>query len=419
MQSYFESFEVASSVRSDGMLLQKVTVETVKNKTMLSKIEEHILKELEGESGNRPRVFLKSTDSILIAVNLKRKEGIVFLRERFIRNEIIPLLALNSNETLRVVFSDSLQTRPLYRNANINLEQVYSEQKLPVWPETMITLQFTDEALESLQSERSIRTWILLLFSILFPALAFSSFLWIYTKEKQLSTLKTDFVANVTHELKTPLSLIRMNAETLQLGRITSPEKTARYLQGIISETERLTHLIQNILNFSKLESGKKTYQFQAVDLNVKVEEVLHQYELLFQNKGFKIQTELQQPLTAIFADANDITEIILNLLDNAVKYSKDQKQLEIKTVELEKQVCLTIRDFGIGINEHDLKRVFQPFYRVENSLTQQTKGTGLGLSLVKQLVEACGGTIQISSEIGKGTTCTLVFKKYEGVHSV
>lgn len=415
--NYFETYERVSLLRSDGLLKAKLNWDESfsKNQKDLTRFKEQILLGLTNESvatKNGSSIQLVSKDSLLYALKRNDKEALVFKKEIFIRTEIVPLLELNSNENIRIELLGPDDKRPLFSKGTINSNQVFSEQPLLFWSEMTLRLQLTDESIEGIQSQRRTRTYAVIGISILFSVVVFIAFFSIYQKEKQLSSLKTDFVANVSHELKTPLSLIRMNAESLQLGRVKSEEKVKHYLSVIISESERLSHLIQNILNFSKLESGKKTYQFTAVDLNAMINQVMEQYAILFHQKGFEVKLELAETNPNIYADTNDLTEILLNLLDNAVKYSKEKKLIEIKTAESDSLVTLSLKDSGIGISKNDLNQIMQPFYRVENSLTQQTKGTGLGLSLVKQLMEACEGKISFKSEMNKGTIVQLEFKK-------
>jgi len=351
-------------------------------------------------------------DSILICRNYPKNELLILDKDKFLRNELIPVLFLNSNESIQLALKQSSVNRIIYQKKEFNSSAFYFEEALWVWPDIQLMIQISNNSLEELRQWKQTRSIVVI--SLLIIILSFAMFLFYktYKKEKELSRLKTDFVANVSHELKTPIALIRMNAETLELGRVKE-EKKNNYYRVIISETERLTHLINTILNFSKIDSGKKKYVFQAVDLNEKVELVLAQYEIFLDKNGFQRTVELDKSIQNIYADPNDITEIILNLLDNAVKYSKDEKRIRIKTFKKDKHVFLEMKDSGSGIADKDLSLIYEPFFRAENPLNQQTKGTGLGLSLVKEMVNACGGKIEVMSKLNEGAIFRIQFNNW------
>jgi len=229
-------------------------------------------------------------------------------------------------------------------------------------------------------------------------------------REVELAQMKADFVSNVSHEIKTPLSLIRMFGETLQLKRVRSQAKKQEYYDTIVHETERLTRLINNILNFSRMEAGKKEYRFASTDLNEIVRGVLKTYGAHLENMGFIVFAKMDGHLPEIEADNEAVAEAILNIIDNSIKYSRERKHLAISTGHDRGTVYVEIADQGIGIDPRQQKRVFEKFYRVSSGLVHTTKGTGLGLALVKHIVDAHKGTITLKSEVGKGSAFRLSF---------
>jgi signal transduction histidine kinase len=231
-------------------------------------------------------------------------------------------------------------------------------------------------------------------------------------REIQLAQMKSDFVSNVSHELRTPLSLIRMYTETLELGRVTSEDKRMHYYTIISQETDRLTRLINNILNFSRIESGKKTYKPENIEINRLVEQVIDTYRGHIEREHFQVKLELSNDLDMIHADPGAVTEALINLIDNAIKYSAEHKEISVRTYECGNGICLEISDRGIGIGEEHLKHIFDKFYRVPTGAVHNTKGSGLGLSLVRHIVEAHGGTISVKSQPGQGSTFSLVLPK-------
>jgi signal transduction histidine kinase len=229
-------------------------------------------------------------------------------------------------------------------------------------------------------------------------------------REIKLTQAKSAFVANVSHELKTPLSLIRLFAETLELGRIKSPEKAQEYYRIINNESRRLTQLINNILDFSKIEAGRRDYQFAATDIAEVIAEVIKSYEYQIIGAGFELKTEIEPSLPAVSIDRDAIAQALLNLLNNAVKYSPETKRIAIKAFALEDKVIIEVCDQGIGIARSEQKKIFEKFYRVSNGLVHDTKGSGLGLAIVKHIVEAHGGEITVESVIGKGSRFIIAF---------
>jgi signal transduction histidine kinase len=224
------------------------------------------------------------------------------------------------------------------------------------------------------------------------------------TREIRLTQAKSAFVANVSHELKTPLSLIRLFAETLELGRIRSPEKAQEYYRIINNESRRLTQLINNILDFSKIEAGRREYQFAETNLAEVIREVIKSYEYQIIGAGFELQTRIQSNLPSVSVDRDAMAQALLNLLNNAVKYSPETKRIEIKASALNDMVVIEVADNGIGIPRSEQKKIFEKFYRVSNGLVHDTKGSGLGLSIVKHIIEAHGGQIAVESIAGRGS---------------
>ena len=228
-------------------------------------------------------------------------------------------------------------------------------------------------------------------------------------REARLAQAKSNFVSNVSHELKTPLSLLSLFSEILELGRVNSEEKKTEYYRIIRHESLRLNKMIDNILDFSKIEAGRKAYVFAAGDMAEVIEHVLSSYRYQIINSGFDVQTNIQPDLPPVFIDRDAMEQAISNLLDNAIKYSRDVKQLSITTERRGSDLSLEIADRGIGIPRAEQAKIFEKFYRVGNGLVHDVKGSGLGLSLVKHIVEAHNGTISVESEVGKGSRFTIL----------
>jgi signal transduction histidine kinase len=226
----------------------------------------------------------------------------------------------------------------------------------------------------------------------------------IVSKEMALARLKSDFVSNVSHELRTPLALIRLYAETLELGRITTPEKKQEYYRIVRKESERLTALINNILDFSRIEAGHKEYEFRETDIADLVRNTLDSYRYQIEQQGFTFEEHIDNNVPTIYVDREAIARALVNLVNNALKYSADDKFLGVNLYPANGVVKLEVADRGIGITRREQTKIFEKFYRTGDPLVHNTKGSGLGLSLVRHITEAHGGDIAVESTPGKGS---------------
>ena len=225
-------------------------------------------------------------------------------------------------------------------------------------------------------------------------------------REVRLSQMKSDFVSNVSHELRTPLASIRAFGEFLRLRRVPDLDKAAEYGEYIETESRRLTQLINNILDFSKIESGQKTYRFEVVDLQEILKVVLHTFEVRLQQSGFKIDFESsdEEPVR-VNGDAAAILQALSNLLDNAVKYSGDRKDIVVRLERTAGIALISVRDFGMGMSRQEQRKIFDRFHRVGSSLVHNVRGSGLGLSIVHHIVKAHAGQVSVASEPKQGST--------------
>lgn len=228
------------------------------------------------------------------------------------------------------------------------------------------------------------------------------------SKEMALAKLKSDFVSNVSHELRTPLSLIRLYAETLELGRIQTKEKAQEYYGIIRKESERLTALINNILDFSRIEAGRKEYEFRETDLAELVRNTLESYRGQIEQQGFAFEQQIEASLPAVTVDREAIARSLVNLVNNALKYSSSEKFLRVRLYRSNGTVKLEVADRGIGIARSEHSKIFEKFYRAGDPLVHNTKGSGLGLSLVRHIAHAHGGEVEVESAPGKGSKFTL-----------
>ena len=227
-------------------------------------------------------------------------------------------------------------------------------------------------------------------------------------KQVALARLKSDFVSNVSHELRTPLALIRLYAETLELGRITTHEKKNEYYSIIRKESERLTALINNILDFSRIEAGAKEYDFRETDIAELVRTTLDSYRYQIEQQGFALEEHIDPEIPVVKVDREAIARALVNLVNNALKYSTNEKFLGVRLYRDQSVLKLEVSDRGIGIERHEQRRIFEKFYRTGDPLVHNTKGSGLGLSLVRHITRAHGGNVEVESTPGRGSKFTL-----------
>lgn len=228
------------------------------------------------------------------------------------------------------------------------------------------------------------------------------------SRESETTRLKTEFVNNISHELKTPLTLIRLYGETLQRKEnLTNEEKKDCYVI-ITKESERLSHLINNVLDFSRIEMGRKEFDFKIGNFADVIEDTLESYRYHLEKKGFAIHKEIALDLPEMNFDGEAIASVLINLLSNAMKFSLKDKEVTVKLFRDNGIAVLQVADKGIGISPGEVSKIFQRFYQSENKTASETRGSGLGLTLVKHITEAHGGTIEVESEVGKGSRFTV-----------
>jgi signal transduction histidine kinase len=255
-----------------------------------------------------------------------------------------------------------------------------------------------------LSSRRSI---YLGMFLLIVSILIFGSTLTIRAvgHEMELARLKSDFVSTISHEFKSPVTSIRQLAEMLKANRVPSEDRRERYYDVLVEQSERLALLIDNILDFSKMEEGKKAFVFEKTNIGELLQELVSTNQDRVRHQGFAIQAKISDNLPSIKADRAAISQAVNNLIDNAIKYSGNVKRVIVLASTDNQHLIIGVQDFGIGIKREEITKVFERFYRGGDELTRIVKGSGLGLTLVKQIVEAHHGSVHAESELGHGST--------------
>jgi signal transduction histidine kinase len=230
----------------------------------------------------------------------------------------------------------------------------------------------------------------------------------IVAHEMEILKIKSDFVSTVSHEFKTPLTSMKSLTERLEEGKVTEPVKMKQYISIIASDIDRLIHLVSNILTFAKIEEGKKIYKKEKTDIAIWLKEVITNYKKESIESGLTVNVQSGNNLPAIHIDREAMTQAIFNLLDNAVKFSRDKKEAEVTAERKNHSIIVKVKDKGIGIENDERDKIFEKFFRGSSAVKYLIKGTGLGLTLVKYTVEAHNGNIDVGSETGWSTVFTI-----------
>lgn len=281
-------------------------------------------------------------------------------------------------------------------------------------------LQIAPREVGSLRREaRARRTYNLVLVGVSIGVILVGMFVLLFAvrKEAHANRLKSEFISNVTHELKTPLSLIHMFGELLSLGRTSDAKTTREYAEIITRESDRLARLIDNVLDFARIERGKVAYEFHEGSLVTAVERGVDLCRYRAEQGGISLDTDIEKDLPTTLLDENAMTLLALNLLENAMKYGcQDGGSIRVQLRRVDHDLALTVADQGPGIPREELSRIFDRFYRAKAVRTMPARGSGIGLSLVKHIATAHGGSVRVKSDLGKGAVfeVTIPIRKTE-----
>jgi two-component system phosphate regulon sensor histidine kinase PhoR len=246
-------------------------------------------------------------------------------------------------------------------------------------------------------------------FFVLIIILAFVSALYQLVKQKQVSEIKTDFINNMTHEFKTPIATINLALDAIKNPKVIGDqEKVMRYVKMIREENKRMNAQVENVLRISKLEKNQLDVNKEKVDVHDLINVAVTHVDLLVNDKGGYIKLKLNAEATEILADHFHFTNVIVNMLDNAIKYSEGAPKIDITTENTAKHIIIKVKDQGIGMVKSVQKNVFKKFYREETGNIHNVKGHGLGLAYVKKIVEIHQGEVEVESEKGIGSTFTI-----------
>lgn len=342
-----------------------------------------------------------------------RVAGLLINPESFVQDFIGPRLQTIAKDQFVISVINDITGKVVYATLQDSARETKAEavtRSFWVFPNYKLGINTKGNSMQALVRERTTTNLALLLSLDVILIIAVVLVFRNVRKEVRLAQNKSDFVSNVSHEIRTPLALISMFAETLDLDRVKSEEKKREYYHIISKESQRLAGIVNKILNFSQSEANKKAFHIEPLQASTEIQTILSTYDFHLKNKGFEYTFTNHTDLE-ILADKEAFAEVVINLLDNAVKYSTEQKKIEITMVKENSNGAINIKDYGIGISKEDQKHIFDKFYRVSTGNLAKSRGTGLGLSLVKQLMQAQQGEVTVTSELGKGALFTLHFQ--------
>lgn len=257
--------------------------------------------------------------------------------------------------------------------------------------------------------DRQLGTWTftMIIMAIVFVFFAFS--IWVILKQKRLSEMKNDFISNMTHELKTPISTIALSSEVLMQADIAAqPERLNQYAKIIKSENERLKSQVERVLQLASLDQEEMDLKKEKVDMHKLIEDAIIAFELTLSERGGDMLTELEASERSVLGDKVHLTNIVHNLIDNAIKYSPDAPRITVRTWNGKEKLFVAISDKGIGLDKENMAQIFEKFFRVPTGNVHNVKGFGLGLFYVRSIVKAHGGKVSVESKLGEGSTFTI-----------
>lgn len=373
------------------------TIETV-SVTIQNKLRERYLREREHMDDILIRMLL-STNSRPISERIDpHAVELILERELDYHGVNLPHYFCINSKDGKEVFTNKTENDK--RTADYYTQLLFPNDTNP--QANYLKVYFTNKQSYMMQSLKLLMPFTIIMLLLLILC---STTLWIISRQKRLSEMRTDFIHNMTHELKTPVSSISLASQMLNDESISKSPSMLKHVSNIISdETKRLSQQIEKVLQMSLLENENSALKLKEVDINELCLNVASNFALKVEDKGGTIETELDADDPSIWVDEVHFTNIIYNLMDNALKYSKEGLKLMVRTWNQHGNVYLSVEDNGIGISKENIKHIFEKFYRVPTGSLHDVKGFGLGLAYVKKVVEDHKGQIKVESELGKGT---------------
>ena len=366
--------------------------------------------ETDSSEGGSILLFIEETPQ-----GINKITGIVLDPKEFVYRILSPKIQEVAQQEFVISVFNPAENFQFNSSKDFKIREVQQSKPLWIFPNYKIGISLVGQTIEDLVQQRAITNILLISLLTVVLILGVSIVYRNIKKEVEIAQIKSDFVSNVSHELRTPLSLISMFSETLEMDRVKTEEKKKEYYTIISQEANRLGKIVNSILNFSKMEAGKRQYNFVDSYLNDVAENVYRSYKFHLEHLGFAFNLVKDETIPIIKIDEEAVSEAIVNLVDNAVKYSDSIKEIIIRTGIEKNNAFIEVGDKGIGIPEKDQQKIYDKFFRVSSGNVHNVKGSGLGLSIVKHIMDAHKGKIELFSEVNKGSRFRLVFPLNNG----
>ncbi len=279
---------------------------------------------------------------------------------------------------------------------------------LPGW--SIAVVPTAPEALHAEQRRKRLQRVGIIVFALVMTITGSVVSVRLVRRELDLARMKADFAANVSHELRSPITQIRLKGESLMLGLTSGEEATEKAYEAIVRESERLSRLVDNVLDFAAIERGAKRYSFRPADLGETVRSSVESARYSMETRGLAMEVDIQEDMPVVFHDPEAVSQVIHNLISNAAKYGRDGGWIGIEARLVGGGVTVEVADKGIGIHDNDIPHLFDQFYRSDDPAARRRKGTGIGLTIVQYIMHAHSGDVSVRSQPGSGTTFTLHF---------
>ncbi|MEO9869420.1 sensor histidine kinase [Ekhidna sp.] len=393
-QTELGSFNIDSAFSANELLIERL---------IRYKETDYIKQEVIGEIRN-------TNENIQISLIIIGKDTpcLVFIDPvAYIEDLLAPKIQQITTQAINTNVRDTITNRIVYQS-KVEPTGIIQSGPLNKTPGYEINVSLYAQSVTDLISYRTKRNLITLSIVVFIILAGMVLIIRNLRKEIQLNKTKADFVANVSHEIRTPLALISMFNETLLMGRVKE-DKKYEYYEIISKETSRLKNIVNKILSFSQIDANKKAYNFSKVSPDEIIKDVVNSYSYHLSEKGFTYDLNLNGNIE-INADHEAFSEVLINLIDNAMKYSKEEKHIVLESKSDQTHYILDVSDKGVGIDKKNQKNIFDKFFRVEGGNVHNTKGTGLGLSLVAEIMKAHNAEISVESTLGEGSQFTLKF---------
>lgn len=417
IQQAMETQEVSISIQHKEDSLKRKEFDDLVHLSLLN-----VLAKIQKKEGLTPELYgaihKVGNSHYTVAININEELPMLYLENLLKREFYLQTIQRDFYYGIYDCFTDSitLSNKITYKQDSIYVEE--SQPTSEVSPEILnlqkdghyFTVFFPELPVKGFIMTTDISPWIYLIIMLLVVSLFFAFSMTIIVRQNRLAEVKTDFINNMTHELKTPISTISLSAEMLLRSNPLETEKVHKYAGIIYKENKRLEHQVERVLNVAKLDKDHVVLNKQEFNVNELLEEVKENFELHHLERGGSIGVNLHANNHLIQADNVHLTNVIYNLLDNAVKYCDGVPEIQISTRDEKEGLWIQIDDNGIGIKKENLSMIFDKFYRVPTGNLHNVKGFGLGLYYVKLITEAHGGKVHVKSTLGKGTTFSLFF---------